>query len=34
MELPITRPSMMCYADEVKFPDLLNDLSSKNIMDS
>jgi hypothetical protein len=29
MELPITRPSMMCYADEVKFPDLLNDLSSK-----
>ncbi len=28
MELPITRPSMMCYADEVKFPDLLNDLSS------
>ena len=29
MELPITRPSMMCYADELKFPDLLNDLSSK-----
>ena len=29
MELPITRPSMMCYADEVEFPDLLNDLSSK-----
>ena len=29
MELPITRPSMMCYADEVKFPDLLNDLSAK-----
>ena len=28
MELPITRPSMMCYADELKFPDLLNDLSS------
>ncbi len=29
MELPITRPSMMCYADEVEFPDLLNDLSAK-----
>ena len=29
MDLPITRPSMMCYADELKFPDLLNDLSSK-----
>ena len=29
MELPITRPSMMCYADEVEFPDILNDLSSK-----
>jgi hypothetical protein len=29
MELPITRPSTMCYADELKFPDLLNDLSSK-----
>ena len=29
MELPITRPSMMCYADEVEFPDLLNDLSDK-----
>jgi hypothetical protein len=29
MELPITRPSMMCYADEIKFPDLLNDLSTK-----
>jgi hypothetical protein len=29
MELPITRPSMMCYADELEFPDLLNDLSSK-----
>ncbi len=28
MELPITRPSMMCYADELKFPDLLNNLSS------
>jgi len=29
MQLPITRPSMICYADEVKFPDLLNNLSSK-----
>jgi Uncharacterized protein conserved in archaea (DUF2226) len=29
MELPITRPSMMCYADEVEFPDILNDLSAK-----
>jgi hypothetical protein len=29
MELPITRPSMICYADEIEFPDLLKDLSSK-----
>ncbi len=29
MELPITRPSMMCYADEIKFSDYLNDLSAK-----
>ena len=27
MELPITRPSMMCYADELVMADLLNDLS-------
>jgi hypothetical protein len=29
MELPITRPSMICYADEIEFPDLLKDLSYK-----
>jgi Uncharacterized protein conserved in archaea (DUF2226) len=29
MDLPITRPSMMCYADELVMADLLNDLSLK-----
>ena len=29
MDLPITKPSMICYADELEFPELLNDLSSK-----
>ena len=29
MELPITRPSMICYADEIEFPEFLNDLSAK-----
>src|SRR4030042_6529267 len=29
MELPITRPSMICYADELEFPEFLNDLSAK-----
>jgi hypothetical protein len=29
MDLPITRPSMMCYADEIEFPEFLKDLSAK-----
>ena len=29
MELPITRPSMICYADEIEFAELLKDLSLK-----
>ncbi len=29
MELPITRPSMICYADEIEFAMLLKDLSLK-----
>ena len=29
MELPITRPSMICYADEIEFPEFLKDLSAK-----
>jgi hypothetical protein len=29
MDLPITRPSMICYADELEFSDLLMDLSAK-----
>jgi len=29
MDLPITRPSMMCYADEIEFPEFLKDLSDK-----
>lgn len=29
MELPITRPSMISYADEIQFPELLKDLSEK-----
>ncbi len=29
MELPITKPSMICYADEIEFAELLKDLSLK-----
>jgi hypothetical protein len=29
MELPITRPSMICYADEIEFAEVLKDLSLK-----
>src|SRR5664280_1574851 len=29
MDLPITRPSMICYADEIEFPEFLKDLSDK-----
>ena len=29
MDLPITRPSMICYADEIEFPEFLKNLSDK-----
>jgi len=29
MDLPITRPSMICYADEIEFSEFLKDLSAK-----
>ena len=33
MEIPITRPSMILYADELEFAEFLEKLLKKNIMD-